>query len=45
MFDRIKKILSVFVAPFFVVSIAAVAVIILAYNMVLIFANNIFFQK
>jgi hypothetical protein len=51
MYDRIKKILSVkmilnvFVVPFFVVSITAVVVLSLAYNMGIKFANNIFFQK
>jgi hypothetical protein len=47
MFDRIKKILSVkkllsvFVVPFFVVSVTAVVVLLLAYNMGIKFANNI----
>jgi uncharacterized membrane protein len=50
-FDRIKKILtakkmlSIFVVPFFVASITAVVVLSLAYNMGIKFANNIFFQK
>lgn len=47
MFDRIKKmlsvkkILSVFVVPFFVVSVTAVVVLLLAYNRGIIFAKNI----
>jgi hypothetical protein len=47
MFDRIKKmlsvkkILSVFVVPFFVVSATAVVVLLLAYNRGIIFAKNI----
>jgi hypothetical protein len=51
MFDRIKKILSVkkiltvFVVPFFVVSITAVVVLLMAYNTGVKFANNMFFQK
>ncbi len=45
MFDEIKKILSAFVIPFFVVSIAAVAVLSLAYNRGIKFANNTLFQK
>ena len=51
MFDRIKKmlsaekILSVFVVPFFVVSVTAVVVLSLAYNRGIKFAKDIFFQK
>jgi hypothetical protein len=51
MFDRIKKILSVknilsfFVVPLFVVPITAVVVLLMAYNMWIKFANNVFFQK
>ncbi len=51
MFDRIKKmlsvkkILSVFVVPFFVVLVTAVVVILLAYDRGIKFAKNIFFQK
>jgi hypothetical protein len=51
MFDRIKKtlsvkkILTVFVVPFFVVSITTVVVILMAYNMGIKFANNILFPK
>ncbi|MDQ1254876.1 MAG: hypothetical protein QG646_4146 [Euryarchaeota archaeon] len=45
MFDKIKKILSVFVVPFFVVSITAVVILLMAYTIGIKFANNIFFQK
>jgi|GEM_PF-1671596 len=51
MFDRIKKILSikkilcVFVVPFFVVSVTAVVVLLLAYDGGIKFAKNIFFHK
>lgn len=50
MFDKIKKmlsvkkILSVFVVPFFVVLVTAVVVLLFAYNMGIKFAKNIFFQ-
>jgi uncharacterized membrane protein len=50
-FDRIKKILSIkkilniFVVPFFVASITAVVVLLLAYDMGIKFANNMFVQK
>lgn len=50
-FDRIKKtltakkMLSIFVVPFFVASITAIVVISLAYNMGMKFASNLFFQK
>jgi hypothetical protein len=41
----IKKILNVFVVPFFVVSITVVVVLSLACNMGIKFVNNIFVQK
>ena len=50
-FDRIKKImsikkvLSIFVVPFFVASITVVVILLLAYDMGIKFANNMFFQK
>ncbi len=45
MFDRIKKILSIFVALFFVVSIIVAAAISLAYNTGIEFTNRRFSQK
>jgi len=41
----VKKILSVFVVPFFVVSVTAVVVLLLAYNGGLKFAKNVLFHK
>jgi len=45
MFDRLKKILSIFATLFFVVSMTARAVISLAYNVGIEFTNKRIFQK
>jgi len=51
MFDRIKKVLdirnvvSIFVVPFFVAPVTVVVVLLLGYDIVIKFTNNVFFQK